>query len=94
MYAIRSYYEKKDTLRVLLVGNSYTYYENLPQVISLLSEGTPCKLITRKSVAGGVTFKQHWLGERALAQPADHRLAPGLDALGDGDLALARQQLV
>ncbi len=58
--------EKKDTLRVLLVGNSYTYYENLPQVISLLSEGTPCKLITRKSVAGGVTFKQHWLGEHKL----------------------------
>jgi hypothetical protein len=32
-------------------------------------------------------------GERALAQPADHHLAAGLDALGDGDLALARQQL-
>ncbi len=32
-------------------------------------------------------------GERALAQAGDHRLAAGLDALGDGDLALARQQL-
>ena len=32
-------------------------------------------------------------GQRALAQPGDHRLAAGLDALGDGDLALARQQL-
>ena len=31
--------------------------------------------------------------ERALAQARDHRLAAGLDALGDGDLALARQQL-
>ena len=30
-------------------------------------------------------------GERALAQPGDHRLAAGLDALGDRDLALARQ---
>ena len=30
-------------------------------------------------------------GERALAQAGDHRLAAGLDALGDGDLALARQ---
>jgi hypothetical protein len=26
-------------------------------------------------------------------RPGDHRLAAGLDALGDGDLALARQQL-
>ena len=32
-------------------------------------------------------------GQRALAQARDHRLAAGLDALGDGDLALARQQL-
>jgi hypothetical protein len=32
-------------------------------------------------------------GERALAQPGDHRLAAGLDALGDGDLAFAREQL-
>ena len=31
-------------------------------------------------------------GQRALAQPRDHRLAAGLDALGDGDFALARQQ--
>ena len=28
-----------------------------------------------------------------LADAADHHLAAGLDALGDGDLALARQQL-
>src|SRR5437879_3559754 len=32
-------------------------------------------------------------GQRALAQPGDHRLAAGLDALGDRDLALAREQL-
>ena len=32
-------------------------------------------------------------GERAFAQAGDHRLAAGLDALGDGDFALARQEL-
>ena len=32
-------------------------------------------------------------GERAFAQALDHGLAAGLDALGDGDLALARQEL-
>ena len=32
-------------------------------------------------------------GQRALAEARDHRLAAGLDALGDGDFALARQQL-
>ena len=32
-------------------------------------------------------------GERALAQAGDHHLAAGLDTLGDGDLALAREQV-
>src|SRR5262249_46043187 len=32
------------------------------------------------------------VGERAFADAADHHVAAGLDALGDGDLALARQQ--
>ena len=32
-------------------------------------------------------------GQRVLAEPRDHGLAAGLDALGDGDLALARQKL-
>ena len=32
-------------------------------------------------------------GQRAFAQSGDHRLAAGLDALGDGDFALAREQL-
>jgi hypothetical protein len=31
-------------------------------------------------------------GDRALAQAPDHRVAAGLDALGDGDLALAGEQ--
>ena len=32
-------------------------------------------------------------GQRTLAQARHHRLAAGLDALGDGDLALTREQL-
>ena len=32
-------------------------------------------------------------GDRAFAQPQDHRVAAGFDALGDGDLALAAEQL-
>ncbi len=32
-------------------------------------------------------------GQRALAETCDHRFAAGLDALGDGDFAFARQKL-
>lgn len=58
--------EKKDTLRVLFVGNSYTYVENLPQLVSLLSEGTKTKLVTRKSTVGGAYLSEHWKSERGL----------------------------
>ncbi len=58
--------EVKDTLRVLFVGNSYTYYENLPQVVSVLSEKTGTVLLTRKVTIGGAKLSQHWRGARGL----------------------------
>ena len=38
-------------------------------------------------------IEQRAIGERALGDAADHHVAAGLDALGDGDLALAGEQL-
>ncbi len=38
-------------------------------------------------------FDQRGDGQRVLADAADHHLAAGLDALGDRDLTLAREQL-
>ncbi len=53
-------------LKVLFVGNSYTYGNNLPHIVSILSEGTNTKLITRKSVIGGAHLWEHWNGDREL----------------------------
>jgi hypothetical protein len=53
-------------LKVLFVGNSYTYVNNLPQIVSLISDSTNTKLITRKSVVGGAKLYEHWNGERGL----------------------------
>ena len=53
-------------LKVLFVGNSYTYGYNLPHIVSIISESTSVKLITRKSVIGGASLKQHWNGSREL----------------------------
>ncbi|MRR24444.1 SGNH/GDSL hydrolase family protein [bacterium] len=58
--------EVKDTLRVLFVGNSYTYFENLPQVVSVLSGKTGTVLLTRKVTAGGAKLSEHWRGARGL----------------------------
>ena len=56
----------KDTLNVLFVGNSYTYFENLTQIVSIISDSAKTKLITKKSTIGGASLRQHWLGLRGL----------------------------
>lgn len=57
---------KRDTLKVLFVGNSYTYVQNLPQVVSIISDSTRTKLLTRKSTVGGAFLSEHWFGKRGL----------------------------
>lgn len=57
---------QKDTLRVLFVGNSYTYFENLPQVVSVLSEQSGTVLLTEKITIGGAKLSEHWRGVRGL----------------------------
>ncbi|MEQ8239255.1 MAG: hypothetical protein RIA69_08570 [Cyclobacteriaceae bacterium] len=57
---------KDDTLRVLFVGNSYTYFWNLPQTVEAMAISTGIPLTARQSTAGGTNLKQHWLGEEGL----------------------------
>ncbi len=57
---------KKDSLRVLFVGNSYTFISNMPHLVSLISESTNVKLVTFKSTAGGATLSDHWNGKKGL----------------------------
>ena len=57
---------KKDTLSVLFIGNSYTYYSNMPHIVSLISDSTKVKLITSKSTAGGAKLSDHWNGNKGL----------------------------
>lgn len=57
---------KKETLNVLFIGNSYTYVENLPHLVSIISDSTNIKLITRKSTVGGAFLSEHWNSKRGL----------------------------
>jgi hypothetical protein len=59
-------YAQQKEIRVLFVGNSYTYENNLAHIVSRISEGTSTLLITRKSVIGGADLREHWDGGRAL----------------------------
>lgn len=58
--------EKRDTLRVLFVGNSYIYYNNLIQLVSLMTDSMETKLICTKSTVGGTNLREHWNGEKGL----------------------------
>ena len=59
-------FEKKDTVRVLFVGNSYVYYNNLAQMIGLITDSMDTKIICKKSTIGAATLGQHWNGSRGL----------------------------
>jgi hypothetical protein len=46
---------------ILFLGNSYTYFNNLPALVSELARaGQPCKVETRMVAPGGKRLKDHW----------------------------------
>lgn len=47
-------------IRVLFVGNSFTYFFNLPQVVSSMAESQGVEIITRQSTVGGSNLEEHW----------------------------------
>lgn len=58
--------QQQDTLKVLFVGNSYTYFWNLPQTVTSMAESQHKVIMARKSTEGGTTLKQHWEGDKNL----------------------------
>lgn len=81
---------EKDTLRVLFVGNSFSYFYNLPQVVNAMSAySKKIHIETRLSLVGGSHLSQHLNQEKGTqtveilnTQPFDyvvlnhHSLAP------------------
>jgi len=52
--------------KVLFVGNSYTYFWNLPQQVAALLQSQNIQISTQQSTSGGVNLGQHWRGEKKL----------------------------
>jgi hypothetical protein len=51
-------------VRVLFVGNSFTYFYNLPQVVMAMAESQGANIETRQSTVGGSNLEQHWKSEK------------------------------
>ena len=58
------YSQRADSIRVLFVGNSFTYFYNLPQVVSAMAKSQGVNIYTRQSTVGGSNLEQHWKGEK------------------------------
>ncbi len=55
-------------IRVLFIGNSYTFFNNLPKLVETIAEsqkGGP-RIETEVSLSGGKTLKWHWENGKAL----------------------------
>jgi hypothetical protein len=52
--------------QVLFIGNSYTYFWNLPQQVASMAESRGIELKTFQSTIGGANLGQHWKGDRKL----------------------------
>ena len=51
---------------VLFVGNSYTYFWNLPQTVNIMTLKDSLIIETRQSTGGGMSLRQHWNQENGL----------------------------
>lgn len=56
--------EEKDTISVLFVGNSFTYFFNLPQVVAAMANTQGINIVTRQSTVGGSNLEQHWKAQK------------------------------
>ena len=53
--------------RILFIGNSYTYFNNLPRLVAGMAESAHESLETEMVVVGGATLKKHWEDGKAAA---------------------------
>lgn len=58
-----------DEIHVLFIGNSFTYYHDLPKMVAELAKaGKQPKLIHERETPGGCTLEKHWKDGKALAK--------------------------
>lgn len=58
--------QEKEPATVLFIGNSYTYFWNLPQQVEVLGTSKGHSFSTKQSTSGGRNLGNHWKGERKM----------------------------
>ena len=65
--------EMTDSLRILWIGNSYTYFNDLPEMVKSIASSKKMKLSTTRIVKGGARFSGHLTNKRLLALLAEKK---------------------
>lgn len=56
--------QEKEPEKVLFVGNSFTFFWNMPQMVEAMAADQDVSLKTSLSTASGSNLEQHWKGEK------------------------------
>ena len=56
--------QEKESERVLFVGNSFTFFWNMPQMVEAMAKEQGVNLETSQSTVGGSNLEQHWKKEK------------------------------
>lgn len=56
--------EKEDPIKILFVGNSFTFFWNMPQLVGAMAKAQGVSMETYQSTIGGSNLEQHWKSEK------------------------------
>ncbi|CAE7239900.1 unnamed protein product [Symbiodinium sp. CCMP2592] len=79
---------KTDSEQVFFVGNSYTFFWNLPQTVQAMARSQNRSMEVQQSTASGASLEQHWKGEKGL-QTVQRLRSDSFDSLVLQDHSLA-----
>lgn len=66
-----------EPVRILFVGNSYTYFNNLPEQLRQMAASRGIELEVHRALHGGYNFERHWKEEDGSEGDAKQRIAEG-----------------
>ncbi|SUZ49093.1 uncharacterized protein METZ01_LOCUS1947 [marine metagenome] len=56
--------QQKTPIKILFVGNSFTFFWNMPQLVSAMAESQGVSINSYQSTVSGSSLEQHWKGEK------------------------------
>lgn len=64
LFPVLGFTQQEDVTEVLFVGNSFTYFWNMPQMVEAMAKHQNVALHTDQSTVGGSNLEQHWKSEK------------------------------